>query len=452
MNRLTKQKQFSVNKFTILGSRGHLSTAKNKCNTHMQGAGAPCCPIGLRIFLTAIFLFFLFSTGCHEKVKNQDSPTPSSQSSTSKTPETNMNPESLESLYQKGKDAQMSHDIEEAMAVYKKILEKDPNHFRARKRLGEVYYMTGEYEPAIREFKKVLKDSPSDTGAVKSNLILCYLAVDRPENAMKYISPEIDRYSRWGTHYSFKAQALYSMYMLSDSKEEKAKLLQEIKTQLKKGTEDCEPEFGRAMLKASLALFYGEKDEIITNFRQALSDENTGRDRVSILFLLGALEAETGKQKESLQNFREVTDLMEKAETLEFQNFMDGFYSLWALDIYGDHNDKLAVKDIRNLVERIPGGIKEPEMNEFIGHIESYIEMKNKGNFKEALTNLKAMENSIKDESIEGDYFYDGIYKPFIMNLLYTRMSETAQKAGDKKLQEQYKNRGLEMLKRKFPE
>lgn len=407
----------------------------------------------LTIYFTVVFILLFFITGCQQRHSNGTSPAPSLKPSVSSdTPGTNVEPDDINALYQKGKDAQMAHDIEEAAAIYKKILEKDPGYFKARKRLGEVYYMIGEYEPAIREFKKVLEDNPSDPGAVRSNLILCYLAVDRPENAMKYISPEIDRYSRWGTHYSFKAQALYSMFMLSDSKEEKTKLLSEIRTQLTKGTGDCEPEFGRSMLKASLSLFNGDKNGIIQNFRQALLDENTGRDRVSILFLLGALEAEMGKTKEASDRFREVLDLMNKAETLEFQNFMDGFYSLWALEIYGGHPGKLSVKNINDLVERIPGGIREPEMKEFIGHIEKYLESEKKGDFKEALTNLQAMENSIKDESIEGDYFYDGIYKPFIMNMLYFKMSGTAGKAGETKLEKEFGKKAQEMMKKKFPQ
>lgn len=398
--------------------------------------------------LIPILLLFLIITGCQKKNKNDLSPTPKPQASIlSESPVT----ENPDSLYRKGKDAQMSHDIEEATAIYRKILEKDPGYFKARKRLGEVYYMIGEYEPAIREFKRVLEDNPTDSGAVRSNLILCYLAVDRPENAMKYISPEIDRYSRWGTHYSFKAQALYSMFMLSDSKEEKTKLLSEIKRQLNKGTEDCEPELGRAMLKASLALFNGDKNEIKLNFRKALLDDNTGRDRVSILFLLGALEAEEGNNKESLQRFKEALDLMEKANTLEFQNFMDGFYSLWALETYGENKSRMTVEEIKNLMERIPGGIREPEMKDFIGHAENYLKAKNLSNYREALTHLQAMENSIKDESIEGDYFYDGIYKPFIMNMLYGRMSETAGKTGDKKLQKYYNDEAIKVKKEKFP-
>ena len=376
------------------------------------------------ITATAIFLLFIFA-GCSTPPSKTQQKTKTinlqKADGSQKTPQ--LNEKETELLYQKGKDAQKAHDIEEATLIYKKILKDQPHHYRARKRLGEVYYMIGEYEPAIREFKQVLKDNPPNPGAAKSNLVLCYLAVDRPENALKYISPEIDQYSRWGTHYSFMIQALYSQYMLAKSKDEKDKLMGKIKKQLKKGINETEDKFPRSMLKAGLALFDGNKKEVKTNLEKALLSDSSGRDRVSILFLIGALEADSGNNSEAIKNFKQVLDFMDKSQLLEFQNFMDGFYSLWALEVYGK-DYKLKFKDIQNLVERIPGGIREPEMQEFIAHIKDYIEAKDAGNNKKALESLEEIENCIKDESIEGDYFYDGIYKPFILKMLNKSIKE----------------------------
>jgi len=400
--------------------------------------------VGISITLILIAFMSALMVSCESQLKKGAQPTksPSQLASNEK--------DDLELLYQKGKEAQKSFDLDEATIIYKKILERDPHHYRSRKRLGEIYYIVGEYEPAIREFKKVIEENPRNPGAAKSNLVLCYLAVDRPENALKYISPEIDRYSRWGTHYSFLTQALYSQYMLSESKDEKEKILSRIKNELKKGIGETENTFGRSMLKASSAMFENKPAQVKKNLEKALLEESSGRDRVSILFLVGALEAREGKNKKALAGFQQVLNVIHKSNRLEFQNFMDGFYSLMAKEVFG--KDTLRYDDIKSLIEKIPGGIREPEMKEFIEYIRDFLEERKSQNYGGALKNLQAMEKSIGDESIEGDYFYDGIYKPFILSLVYLEMGRTAKMAGDSRKAEEYYLKARKITQKSFPE
>lgn len=390
------------------------------------------------LVITFFLLIVITFSGCNKEKINTSSSTPS--------PSGTIN---IENLYQKGKDAQKSFDLEEAEAIYKKILEIDPHHYRARKRLGEVYYIIGEYEPAIREFKKVLEENPPNPGAAKSNLVLCYLAVDRPENALEYISPEIDEYSRWGTHYSFLAQAEYARYILAGSPGEKKAILEKIKSGLKEGIEKTDSRYARSMLKASLALFDGNYNETGKYLKDALGQEESGRDRISMLFLLGAIRAREGNKKEAESYFKRVIENIKKNRRLNYQNFMDGFYSLWAMEEYGQY--RIKYKDVNKIVEQIPGRIREPEAKDFLKHIEEYLSARDNKNYDEALQNLEAMENSIKDESIEGDYFYDGIYKPFIMSLLYRAIGNMAKKAGKNKDAAGYYRKADTVLGEKFP-
>jgi len=390
------------------------------------------------LFLASFCLTITILPGCNRQKTDGSIPSPS--------PSKTIN---IENLYQKGKDAQRSFDLEEAEVIYKKILEIDPHHYRARKRLGEVYYFIGEYEPAIREFKKVLEENPPNSGAAKSNLVLCYLAVDRPENAMEYISPEIDEYSRWGTHYSFLAQAQYARFILAGSGTERKEILRKIRSVLKEGIKKNDAPYINSMLSASLSLFNGNYNQTGKYLESALGQEESGRDRISMLFLIGAINVREGNRKRAESYFKKVIENIKKNRRLNFQNFMDGFYSLWALEEFGQY--KLRYKDVNEIVEQIPGGIKEPEARDFLKHVEEYISARDNRNYNEALQNLKDMENSIKDESIEGDYFFDGIYRPFIMSLLYRSMGNIAKKAGKENDASVYYGKAGAVLGEKFP-
>ncbi len=390
------------------------------------------------VIIVSFLLIVIILSGCNKEKINNSNPTPSLPGRIN-----------IENLYQKGKDAQKSFDLEEAEAIYKKILETDPHHYRARKRLGEVYYFIGEYEPAIREFKKVLEENPPNPGAAKSNLVLCYLAVDRPENALEYISPEIDEYSRWGTHYSFLAQAEYARFILAGSDKEKKVILEKIKSVLKEGIKKTDNQYARAMLRASLALFNGNYNETGKYLKDALGQEESGRDRISMLFLIGAIRAREGNKKKAESYFKRVLENIKKNRRLNYRSFMDGFYSLWAMEEYGQYI--LKYKDINEIVEQIPGRIREPETKDFLKHVEEYLSARENKNYGDALQSLEAMENSIKDESIEGDYFYDGIYKPFIMNLLYRAMGNMARKAGKNKDAAEYHKKANTVSREKFP-
>ncbi|MCE1245675.1 MAG: tetratricopeptide repeat protein [Firmicutes bacterium] len=354
-----------------------------------------------------------------------------------------------EKLYQKAKEAQQSNDFEEAAALYKKILEKNPNHHKARKRLGEIYYFTGEYEPAIREFKKALEAKPPNAAAIKSNLVLCYLAVDRPESALPLIEKDLDEYSRWESHYSFLTQANYSLYMMEKNQEKKKKIIETIKTELSEGIKETTIPYTKSMLKASLALFEGDRKKTSAELGNALKEAQQDRDRISILFLLGALEDENGNRKEALNFFRQTVESAEKTDTLDPSNLMDGIYALWIYSYY--EKKPMTIRNLDSITGQLRGGIREPETEVFAGKLKEYIAAHANNNHTKALSLLKDIENSIMDESIEGDYLYDGIYKPYILKFLYTLAAEESDKADKREMKAEYEKKLKQIKSGKFP-
>jgi tetratricopeptide (TPR) repeat protein len=358
--------------------------------------------------------------------------------------------EETERLYQKAKDAQQSNEFDEATAIYKKILEKSPNHYRARKRLGEIYYLTGEYEPAIREFKIALEQNPPNGAAIKSNLVLCYLAVDRPESAISFISKDIDEYSRWGTHYSFLAQADYSIYMMEKKPEVRKRMLNKIRTDLAQGISQTEDEYAKSMLKASLSLFEGKRKyagkELLEAYRQTKQD----RDRTSIMFLAGALAHENENTEATVKYFKQVLESSKNSDSLDPSNLMDCIYAYWYICHYD--NKKMKLEELESLIRQIRGGIREPETEVFTEKLKEYIGAYSNNNYRKAAAALQDIENSIMDESIEGDYLYSGIYKPFILQFLYKQLSDTATKAKMEPVARKYKKMEETEKMRKFPD
>lgn len=400
------------------------------------------------LFVTAL----IFNSSCTRTAENDSTPSPPPAAQKENSSETLKDDisegKSLELLYQKGRDAQAMGDFQQAKEIYSQVIEKDSGHYRARGRLGEIYFAIGEYEPAIREFRRVLDENPPNPGAAKSNLVLCYLAVDRPENALEYISSEIDAYSRWNTHLSFLAQAYYAQYLLAHTSIEEEEMYKKIIGTLQEGIESSPNPIAANMLRASLAIFKNEPNQVKVYLKDALNSNPPSADHISILFLLGALEAREKRNEEAKEYFHQVMEVIDRNKMLHFQNFMDGFYSLWA--IYVLEGEPVSAQRLKSVSKKIPGGLREPEMLAFIDSFIQYIEAKEKGDMQKAVVHLKRMEQSIKDESIEGDYFYDALYKPFNKFILYEEMAKSALNAGDKAFSEEYGQKAKEILSKNF--
>ena len=56
-------------------------------------------------------------------------------------------------------------NYEQAITYYLEELSENPDHFRARERLGFAYFKTGQLDKAIQEFERALEQKPEDPSA-----------------------------------------------------------------------------------------------------------------------------------------------------------------------------------------------------------------------------------------------------------------------------------------------
>ncbi len=352
-----------------------------------------------------------------------------------------------EVAYQRAKEYESNFQFEKARKLFEKVVDNTPKgstlQTRARVHLGKIYYWCGDYEPAIREFKKALDGTPLNPAAVKSNLVLSYLASDRPNDALKYVSSEIDPYSKWKTHYSFLAQIRYAQFCLYKD----FSYLSKLKEELKRGIDETSDPFAKRMMLASLHLFQGEYESVLEDLTLASKMAQNPKDEMSILFLCGALSYRQGNVEKARQFFKRVISKGDNLEVLDPKSFMDWFYSYWFI-----HRGKMDVLAISSAMEKVEGGFGDPEGEAFIKFIKGYAEAYREGKWDEALSYTKKMEASILDESTEGDFFYDGVYKPFILSLLYLERASIYRKLGKVKDSTQALDKAGEILHSPFPQ
>lgn len=94
------------------------------------------------------------------------------------------------SHYSAGNRYAAQKEYEKAAAEYQQALQKDPEHVRARIRLGYVYFKSTAYNKALDEFTRVL-ESDSDNHYALFYAGLTELAEGNPNKALSYW----DRYS-----------------------------------------------------------------------------------------------------------------------------------------------------------------------------------------------------------------------------------------------------------------
>lgn len=81
--------------------------------------------------------------------------------------------ESLEDIYLKGLDLTLAKKYDEAVAVYRQLLERDPKYMDAYHSLAMTYLYLGNYDEAIAVEKKALEINPEERMSY-SNLSVFY--------------------------------------------------------------------------------------------------------------------------------------------------------------------------------------------------------------------------------------------------------------------------------------
>ncbi len=105
----------------------------------------------------------------------------------------------LEAVHEKAYEAYSKHRFDEAMALFKKFLQRYPKHDLADNALywiGETYYDMEDYPNAILAFKEVVTLYAERSKAPDALLKIgySYLALDDPVNARNYFKRVIKNY------------------------------------------------------------------------------------------------------------------------------------------------------------------------------------------------------------------------------------------------------------------
>ncbi len=70
-------------------------------------------------------------------------------------------PSTIQSLYQKAREAEARKDYQSAVGCYEKILELDPTLHQMRANLGLMHYLNGEFSKAAQVFRQALQRDPN---------------------------------------------------------------------------------------------------------------------------------------------------------------------------------------------------------------------------------------------------------------------------------------------------
>ena len=75
---------------------------------------------------------------------------------------------------------------DEARRLFQSILATDPEYFPAAFNLGEVEFIAGDYERALESFQRMRRRDPRNE-LVRFKILLCHLALGRPDEAQKIV-------------------------------------------------------------------------------------------------------------------------------------------------------------------------------------------------------------------------------------------------------------------------
>lgn len=99
----------------------------------------------------------------------------------------------VEALLRQGREALRDDDVEGALIAFDDAVRKAPGFAEAWNARATVNYQMGNYDRALADIRRTLTLEPRHFGAL-SGRGLCYLALDRPEKALKAFQASLKIY------------------------------------------------------------------------------------------------------------------------------------------------------------------------------------------------------------------------------------------------------------------
>ena len=410
-----------------------------------------CCHCGHYSSLHRSFALLLLSVliiavpGCSPK----DSPPFFSPTPVAPAPQKTLQSADVRKGLEEAEKLKMMGNLPGARRLLEEIIDRgsptDPLLMEARRQVAPIYHQMGEYEPAIREYRIILDSNPANPLPLKAELARAYMAGDRPREVPPLIEPGMDPYCRWGTCFSLLARSRYATYLVTGDEE----YLQEMKSDLEEGLKSSSSPVAKHMLSASLSLMQSDFSSTASHLKKCLEADPSLRDQVSNLFLAGAISVALGRRDEGAGSFEEVLTRLKESDKIDPKNLMDGFFAMLALKVLSGR--PLEIRDVREVQGRDFPPLKDPEMLSFVETFQDYATAGDTAGDDDALDCLMEMSRIIEDESIEGDYFFDVIYRPFNQAMIFTLAGEILDRKQKTDSGEEYRQKAGRLLQLRFP-
>jgi tetratricopeptide (TPR) repeat protein len=97
----------------------------------------------------------------------------------------------VEALLRQGREALQDDDLEGALIAFDDAVRKAPGFAEAWNARATVNYQLGNYQRSLADIRRVLTLEPRHFGAL-SGRGLCYLALDRPEKALRAFQASLE--------------------------------------------------------------------------------------------------------------------------------------------------------------------------------------------------------------------------------------------------------------------
>ncbi|MEG4068139.1 tetratricopeptide repeat protein [Microcoleus sp. Pol11C2] len=203
--------------------------------------------------------------------------------------------QTIEELFQQGNAAQKAENYSQAEAIYRRIIQLEPNNAKAYNHLGiALYYIQGKLEEAITAYRQAIQLDPQYADAYY-NLGMALYKQEKLEEAIVA--------SRQATQLEPKSAAAY--YNLGVMLREQGKLEEAITAS--RQAIQLDPKLAEAYKNLGVILSYQEKhEEAIAAYRQAIQFD----PKSAITYHnLGTQLSLQGKQEEAITAYRQAIQL-----------------------------------------------------------------------------------------------------------------------------------------------
>lgn len=143
----------------------------------------------MKINYISLVVILLVITGCTNSYLNQDN---------KKTVSQNYQNKNMEIDYD-----QIIREYKQALDIYNRILERNPDDLEAHYNKGLIYYNTGDYAQAIQEYKKVLRINPTYKNVYPYEILAEYILKKDIQTSLDY---------KKGFFYSIKEKPVQALY------------------------------------------------------------------------------------------------------------------------------------------------------------------------------------------------------------------------------------------------